>query len=148
MPTKTSARQLTRSDALTTLFDRVGVTRSSAIRVTGGGALVGLLWLRRQGYENIGYGWAGDDAPRQELDAILVTRTCDEIALKRLLAVGRQVRPGGVFIFRHRLESEGCALGIEWLLDQAGFITEWRLNRAHRALVIARRRDVAMRKAA
>ena len=145
---KPAARRLSRTAALTTLFDAVGVTRSSVIRVTGGGALVGLLWLRRHGYDRVGYGWAGNDAPRQEPDAILVTATCDEITLKRLLAVGRQVRPGGVFIFRHRLESEGEALGIEWLLDQAGFVTERRLNGAHRALVIARRRDLAMCRAA
>lgn len=147
MPNST-ARRLSRTAALSTLFDAVGVTRSSIIRVTGGGALVGLLWLRRHGYDHVGYGWAGSNAPRQEPDAVLVTHTCDEISLKRLLAVGRQVRPGGVFIFRHRLETEGCALGIEWLLDQAGFITERRLNGAHRVLVIARRRDLAMCKAA
>jgi hypothetical protein len=141
MPKSTACR-LSRSAALTALFDAVGVTPSSVIRVTGGGALVGLLWLRRHGYDHVGYG------PRQEPDAILVTHTCDEIALKRLLAVGRQVRPGGVFIFSHRLESEGCALGIEWLLDQAGFMTERRLNGAHRALVVARRRESAMCKAA
>jgi hypothetical protein len=145
---KSTARHLSRTAALTSLFDAAGVTQSSIIRVTGGGALTGLLWLRRHGYDHVGYGWAGSDAPRQEPDAILVTHTCDEIALKRLLAVGRQVRPGGVFIFRHRLESEGCALGIEWLLDQAGFVTERRLNGARRALVIARRRESAMCKAA
>jgi hypothetical protein len=145
---KSTARRLSRTAALTTLFDTVGLTRSSVIRVTGGGALVGLLWLRRHGYDHVGYGWAGSDALPQEPDAILVIHTCDEIALKRLLAVGRQVRPGGLFIFPHRLESEGCALGIEWLLDQAGFITERRLNGARRALVIARRRELAICKAA
>ncbi|HLZ73518.1 hypothetical protein [Phenylobacterium sp.] len=145
---KSVAYPLSRTAAVTALLDAAGLTQSSIIRVTGEGALVALLWLRRHGYDHVGYGWAGADAPRQEPDAILVTHTCDEIALKRLLAVGRQVRPGGVFIFRHRLESEGCALGIEWLLDQAGFATERRLTGAHRGLVIARRRSLAMCKAA
>ena len=144
---KSTAPPLSRTSALTALLDAVGVTKSSLIRVTGGGALTGLLWLRRHGYERVGYGWAGSDALPQEPDAVLVTATCDEIALKRLLSVGRQVRAGGVFIFRHRLNSAGCALGIEWLLDQAGFVTERRFNGAHRALVIARRRSLAMCKA-
>ena len=129
-------------------LDSAGVSRSSNLRVTGPGALAALLWLRRHGYHHAGYGWAGNDAPRQEPDAVLVARTCDEITLKRLLDVGRKVRPGGLFIFRCRLDSEGSALGIEWLLDQAGFATERRLNGARRALVIARRRDYAMCKAA
>ncbi|WP_293370857.1 hypothetical protein [Phenylobacterium sp.] len=145
---KSAARCTSRAAMLTTLLDGAGITRSSVIRVTGDGALAGLLWLRRHGYEGVGYGWSGANAPRLEPDAVLVAHTCDEITLKRLLAVGRQVRPGGVFVFQHRLESEGCALGIEWLLDQAGFITERRLNGARRALIIARRRDSAMCKAA
>jgi hypothetical protein len=147
MPNAT-AHCLSRTAALTALLDAVGVTRASRIRVTGDGALIGLLWLRRHGYDRVGYGWVGRDAQPQESDAVLVAATCDEITLKRLLAVGRQVRPGGVFIFRHRLETEGCALGIEWMLDQAGFTTERRLKGAHRALIVARRRSLAMCKAA
>ena len=139
---------LARTGALTMLLDSAGITRSSVMRVTGPGALTALLWLRRNGYDRVGYGWAGEDAPSHEADAILVAHTCDEITLKRLIAVGRQVRPGGVFVFRHRLKSEGEARGIEWLLEQAGFTTVRRLNGSRRALVIARRRDLAMCEAA
>jgi hypothetical protein len=145
---KSIASGPSRTVALTMLLDSAGITRSSILRVTGRGALTALLWMRRNGYAHAGYGWAGADAPCHDADAILVAHTCDEITLKRLLAVGRQVRPGGVFIFRHRLRSEGEARGIEWLLEQAGFTTVRRLNGSRRALVIARRRELAMCEAA
>jgi hypothetical protein len=81
-------------------------------------------------------------------DALIVAHTCNEIDLKHLLAVGRQVRPGGAFIFRLRLERDSSTLGVDWLLETAGFTTEARLDGGRRALVMARRRTLALREAA
>jgi hypothetical protein len=139
---------LSQTASLTTLLERVGVTKSSIIRVTGPNALSALLWLCRHGYQQVGYVRAGEGSPHEEPDAILVAHTCDEVDLKRLLTVGRQVRAGGAFIFQLRLDPEGSALGVEWLLEQAGFTTERRFDGERRALIIARRRALAIRKAA
>jgi hypothetical protein len=139
---------LSQTASLTTLLEGVGVTKSSVIRVTGPSALCALLWLCRHGYQQVGYVRAGEGSPHEEPDAILVAHTCDEVDLKRLLTVGRQVRPGGAFIFQLHLVPEGSALGVDWLLEQAGFAIERRFDGERRALIIARRRALAMRKAA
>lgn len=145
---KSSACGLSQTAALNALLESVGVTKSSLIRMTGPGALPALLWLCRHGYDQVGYMRAGDGCPHEEPDAIVVAHTCDEVELKRLLAAGRQVRPGGAFIFQVRSGPNASPLGVEWLLDQAGFTMERRLDGERRALIVARRRTLAMRKAA
>ena len=140
---------LVQTAQLVAQLERAGVGKSSVIRVTGPSALSALLWLCRHGYEQVGYVRPGEGAPHEsEPDAILVAHTCDEIDLKKLLTVGRLVRPGGVFMFQVRTGSEASALGVDWLLESAGFTTEQRLDGERRALIIARRRALAMRKAA
>lgn len=145
---KSIAGGLLTTAPLIALLESVGVTKSSVIRVTGPSSLSALLWLCRHDYQQVGYMRAIDGAPHEEPDAIIVAHTCNEIDLKRLLAVGRQVRPGGVFIFQLRAGEDDNALAVDWLLAQAGFSTEQRLEGGHRALVIARRRTLALRKAA
>lgn len=133
---------------LADLLESVGVSKSSIIRVTGPSSLSALLWFCRHGYEQVGYVRLGEGCPHDEPDAIIVAHTCNELDLKRLLSVGRQVRPGGVFIFKFRSAADSSPLGVEWLLQQAGFTTEQRLERGRRALIVARRRTIALRKAA
>jgi hypothetical protein len=65
-----------------------------------------------------------------------------------MLSVGRLVRPGGVFVFQIRGEQAASALGVDWLLATAGFTTEQRFDGERRALVIARRRALPLRRAA
>ncbi|THD83244.1 MAG: hypothetical protein E7812_00145 [Phenylobacterium sp.] len=145
---KSIAGGLLTTAPLIALLESVGVGRSSVIRVTGSSSLSALLWLCRHDYQQVGYMRAIDGAPHEEPDAIIVAHTCNELDLKRLLAVGRQVRPGGVFIFQLRAGDGGSALAVDWLLEQAGFTPERRLEGGHRALIVARRRTLALSKAA
>jgi hypothetical protein len=135
--------------SLVDFLARAGVTRSSTIRVTGPSALSALLWLCRHGYDQVGYVRAEAGSPHEaEPDAIIVAHTCGELELKRLLAFGRHVRPGGVFLFRLRTGPGASTAGLEWMLKQAGLSVEARLDGERRALVIARRAAVAVRQAA
>lgn len=125
-----------------------GIGKSSRIQVTGPSALSALLWLCRHGYDQVGYIRSGEGAPHeQEPDAILVAHTCGELELKRAVRVARQVRPGGVLIFRLRTHPGSSPLGVEWLLKQHGFAVERRLDGERRALLVARR-VVTLQKAA
>jgi hypothetical protein len=133
---------------LADLLERVGVSKSSIIRVTGPSSFSALLWFCRHGYDQVGYVRPGEGCPHEEPDAIIVAHTCNELDLKRLLSVGRQVRADGVFIFQFRSAGDASPLGLEWLLDQSGFTIDQRLDRGRRALIVARRRAIAFRKAA
>ncbi|MBS0361051.1 MAG: hypothetical protein JSR98_06700 [Proteobacteria bacterium] len=148
--TKSITPSPSQAASLGVLLDSVGVTKSSVIRVTGPGALPALLWLCRRGYDQVGYVRADDGAPYEELheepDAIIAAQTCGEIELKRLLAVGRQVRPGGFFIFQLRAGPD--ALGVDWLLERNGFVAERRVTAGRRTLFVTRRRAPSLRKAA
>jgi hypothetical protein len=145
---KSIAGGLLQAAPLVALLERVGVTKSSVIRVTGPSALSALLWLCRHDYQQVGYMCAVDSGPHEAPDAIIVAHTCNELDLKRLLTFGRQVRPGGVFIFQLRTGEDESTLGVDWMLEAAGFSTEQRLDGEHRSLIIARRRALAMRRAA
>ncbi|MGZ3403536.1 MAG: hypothetical protein ACXWKN_10035 [Phenylobacterium sp.] len=146
---KSIAGGLVQSAQLVALLERAGITKTSIIRVTGPSSLSAMLWLCRHGYEQVGYVRAAEGCPHEQApDALIVAHTCNEIDLKQLLAVGRQVRPGGAFIFQLRLERDGSPLGVDWLLEAAGFSTEARLDGGRRALIIARRRSFALREAA
>src|SRR6201995_3688156 len=112
------------TDPLAALLDRVGVSKSSIIRITGPSALGALLWFCRHGYDQVGYVRPGEGSPHEAPDAIIVAHTCNELELKHLLAVGRQVKPGGVFIFRARTPVQSSLLAVDWLLGQAGFDVE------------------------
>jgi hypothetical protein len=133
---------------LADLLQSVGVSKTSVIRVTGPSSLSALLWFCRHGYDHVGYVRPGEGCPHEEPDAMLVAHTCNELELKRLLSVARQVRPDGVFIFQFRSAGDAGPMAVEWLLDRAGFTTDRRLQRGRRALFVARRRAVALRKAA
>ena len=141
-------RGLFKAAPLVKLLERVGVTRASVIRVTGPGSLSPLLWLCRHGFQQVGYVRAGEGWPHEEPDAILAAHTCNELDLKRLLAVARQVRAGGVFLFQVRTDGGTDLLAIEWMLGAAGFEIARRLEGGHRALFVARRRAIAIQKAA
>jgi hypothetical protein len=139
--------------SLAEILERVGVFKSSVIRVTGPSSLSALVWFCRHGFERVGYVRPGDDCLHEEPDAIIVAHPCNELDLKRLLNVGRQVRPGGVFIFQVRSfqvrsAADASPFAIDGLLQQAGFATEQRLERGRRDLIVARRRTMAFRKAA
>jgi len=135
-----SADRPAHPDLLPRFLREAGVSKASRIGVTGPSALSALLWLCRHGYDHVGYIRSGEGAPHEEQsDAILVAHTCGELELKRALSVARQVRPGGVFIFRLRTHPGSSLLGVEWLLKQHGFSVERRLEGVRRALVVARR---------
>jgi len=140
---------LLQAQELVALLERAGVTQSSAIRVIGPHGLPALLWLCRHGYADVGcfrpsVGLPHDDEP----DAILVAHTCGEIELKRLLPVARQVRPDGALIFQLWSGTDADPLAIEWLLQSAGFQPEARFDGERRALIVARRRSLTLRRAA
>lgn len=140
---------LVQPTSLLAFLERAGVAKSSVIRVTGPSALSALLWLCRHDYDHVGYVRGAEGAPHEEEpDAIIVAHTCRELELKRLLTVGRQVRPGGAFIFRLRTDPGSHPLGLEWMLRQAGFSVEQRLDGARRALIIARRAPILAQRAA
>jgi hypothetical protein len=130
------------------LLASVGVTKLSVIRITGPSALGALLWFCRHDFDEVGYVRPGDGAPHEPPDAIIVAHTCNELELKRLLAVGRQVKPGGVFLFRCRVPGQSTLMALDWLLDRAGFVIDRQIVRHGRALVVARRRAAQMLKAA
>jgi hypothetical protein len=133
------------ADALMTMLERAGITKSSVIRVTGPSAFATLIWLFRHGYEQVGYVRAAEGSPHENPDAIIAAHACNELELKRMLIVGRQVRPGGTFIFL--LHTDHSEAGVDWLLETAGLRRDGHLNGAHRTLVIARR-SLPFRKAA
>jgi hypothetical protein len=145
---ESTARGVFKTASFAELLESVGVSKSSVIRVTGPSSLSALIWFCRHGFEQVGYVRPGEGCLHEEPDAIIVAHTCNELDLKRLLSVGRQVRPGGVFIFQFRSAADASPLAIDWLLQQAGFTAEQRLERGRRALIVARRRTVALRKAA
>lgn len=135
--------------SLADLLERAGVTRSSIIRLAGSSSLPALLWLCRHGYDQVGCLRAGGGLPHEdEPDAILATHTCGELELKLLLPLARQLRPGGVFVFRLRTGPGSSAVALEWLLKQVGLSLERRVDTGRRALVVARRTAITLRKAA
>ena len=62
--------------------------------------------------------------------------------------LARHVRAGGLFIFRLLADTGSSPLTLVRLLEQHGFSVQRRIDRGRRALVVARREDAAMRKAA
>lgn len=143
------AGDLTPPAPLVELLERAGVTKSSLIRVTGPSSLSALLWLCRHGYDQVGYMRPGEGAPHEdEPDAILVAHTCGELELKPLLSAARQLQPGGAFIVRLRTGPGSSPVGLEWLLKQYGLSVERRIEGDRRALIVARRTAIALRKAA
>jgi hypothetical protein len=133
---------------LESLLAEVGVTKSSVIHITGQGALGALLWFCHHDFEHVGYVRPGDGSPHESPDAVIVAHTCNELELKRLLAMGRQVKPGGVFLFRRRVSVQSTPMAVDWLLEQAGFVTDRQIVSHGRALVVARRRATQMLRAA
>lgn len=140
---------LLQAQELVALLERAGVTKSSTIRVVGPHGLPALLWLCRHGYADVGCFRPGAGLPHdEEPDAVLVAHTCGEIELKRLLPLARQVRPDGALVFKLRTEAGAEPLAIDWLLEAAGFRSEARFDGERRALIVARRRTLALRRAA
>lgn len=140
---------LVKPDSLVAFLAQAGVDRSSVIRVTGPSALSAMLWLCRHGYDQVGYIRPEAGSPHEEEpDAIIVAHTCGELELKHLLSVGRRVRPGGAFVFRLRTGPGSSPLAVEWMLKQAGFSIEGRLDGERRALIVARHTALALAKAA
>jgi hypothetical protein len=145
----TDAGEVSQPASLPALLARAGVTSASVIRVTGPGALPALLWLCRHGYDQVGYVRSGPGGPHEEEpDALLVAHTLGDLELKLLLPMTRQLRPSGVLIFRHRVGPGSSAVALEWLLKQHGLVLETRLAYAARELVVARRAESALRRAA
>lgn len=130
------------------LLEQAGVTRSSNIRVVGPGALALVCWFCRHGYDQAGCICTDEGSPHEEPDAVLVAQPCGELDLKRLLSIGRQVRPGGVFIFQLKVGPGASLAAVDWLLQHAGFTIERRADSRRRTLVVARRRAFALQQAA
>ena len=138
----------TQAAHLAALLEQAGVTKSSVIRTVGPGALPALLWFCRHGYDQAGCVCAGEGSPHEEPDVVVVAQPCGELDLKRLLSVGRQVRPGGAFIFQLRSSPEASLAAVDWMLQHAGFTLERRLDSRRRTLIVARRRAFAWQAAA
>lgn len=130
------------------LLEQAGVSKLASIRVAGPGALAVVLGLRRHDYDQAGCVCAGEGSPHEEPDVVLVAQPCGELDLKRLLSVGRQVRPGGAFIFQLKAGPGASLTAVEWLLQHAGFTLERHLGSSRGALILARRRAFAPRQAA
>jgi hypothetical protein len=134
---------------LVALLENAGVTKSSVIRVTGPGSLPALLWLCRHGYDQVGCMRAGQNSPHEDdPDAIVVAHTCGDLELKLLLPMSREVRPGGLFIFRLRTCPGSSPVGLQWLLKKFGLVVEHRIENSRRAVIVARRNMVALQQAA
>jgi hypothetical protein len=149
MPQDSSSGLLS-SDPLISLLERAHVTKSSLIRVTGSSGLSALLWLCRHGYEQVGYLKPGH-GPHEQPDALIVAHTCDEAALRDLLATGPHVREGGALIFQSPLPRVLAfrADPIHRLLKSHGYELEECHHGQRRELHVARRQSpVPLRKAA
>jgi hypothetical protein len=144
-----SSTGLSSGSELLGLLGQAHVQKSDLIRVTGPSGLSALLWLCRQGFEQVGYMKPGY-GPHEEPDALIVAHTCDELSLRRLLGAGPHVREGGVLIFQSTLcdASATRADPIHRLLESHGYRVERCLHGARRELHVARRCEPRARKAA
>jgi hypothetical protein len=144
-----SSSGLLSSDPLISLLERAHVTKSSLIRVTGSSGLSALLWLCRHDYQQVGYLKPGH-GPHEQPDALIVAHTCDEAALRDLLATGPHVREGGALIFQSPLPGvlAGRADPIHRLLKSHGYELEECHHGQRRELHVARRQPNAWLKAA
>jgi hypothetical protein len=134
---------------LVALLARAGVSKTSVIRVTGSGSLAALLWLCRHGYDQVGCLRAGQSSPHEDdPDAIFVAHACGDLELRRLLPMAREVRPGGLFIFRLRAAPALGRAGLDPLLASFGLVVEHRIANDHRAVIITRRSAAALKQAA
>jgi hypothetical protein len=149
MPQDSSSGLLS-SVPLISLLERAHVTKSSLIRVTGSSGLSALLWLCRHGYEQVGYLKPGH-GPHEQPDALIVAHTCDEAALRDLLATGPHVREGGALVFQSPLPRLLAFRDdpVHRLLKSHGYVVEECHHGQRRELHVARRQSpVALRKAA
>lgn len=127
------------------LLEAAGVTTSSAILVTGSGGISALIWLCRRGYDQVGCLRSGNGCACEQPDALLIAQICDLATLDHILRSGPHLREDGVLIFQCRGEAQPLLAS---LLQRKGFQLERRLHGAHRDLIVARRRSVALAQAA
>jgi len=142
-----SSPGLSRGPDLVDLLEQSQVHKSSLIRVTGPSGLSALLWLCRQGYEQVGYLRPGH-GPHEQPDALIIAHTCDQLSLQRLLSTGPHVREGGVLIFQSPLPAQAEGDLIHRCLARFGYAVERCLPGTRRELHVARRRPQAWKKAA
>ena len=76
----------------------------------------------------------------------MVASTCNDIELKRLLPLARQL--GGHFVVRLRTDGPDHDSAVDWMLRDAGLKVVGRINHGHRTLVAAERSVAALAKAA
>ena len=136
------------ASALSNVFEAAAIDRHSLIQLTGPDALASLLWLCRQGFENVGYVKCGQPHPAEPVDALVIPHRCTADELLTLLDGAPSVRPGGSLIFR---SASGAAeeSAIENVLQRFGYRLHRRFGDARRVLNVARRRTpLALAKAA
>lgn len=136
------------SISLSQLLSESGVQPGSVIRVTGPGSLPALLWLCRRGYEKVGCLQAGQRAPADDAQALLVAHTATANWLSDLLDRGPHVREGGVMIVQTAHAPAANDGVVEAVFRGHGFNVVRRLSGAHREVLVARRRPSELRAAA
>ena len=129
--------------ALTRVLRQAGVTRQSAVRVTGPAGLTAVLWLYRHGYGQAAYVHANWVASTRSADALLIPHPCGGEELAGLLDRGDCLRDGGVLIVQTPAELTDFELDtMVALLDARGYRLEHRLFEKGRAVFIARRSSI------
>jgi hypothetical protein len=135
--------------ALAHVLHRAGVTKGSAIRVTGPTGPTAVLWLYRHGYERAAYVHPNWVATMGSVDALLVPHACGAQELSDLLHNARCMREGAVLIVQ--TPPNGSAQGLDSipdLLRPMGYRIEHCLSEKGREVCIASFHDVDYKKAA
>ncbi len=129
-------------DPLSSILNDAGVTRASAVRVTGKAGLAPLIWLCRMGFDNVAYLRPGDAGPADPGDALLILHSATAGELERLLDDHGRLREGGVLIVQTpagRAPNSGRD-PIHAVLEEAGYVVERCIHRHSREVHVARRR--------
>lgn len=126
-----------------------GVTKASAIRVTGPAGPTAVLWLYRHGYEHADYVHAHWVATMGSVDALLVPHACGAQELADLLQDAKWMREGAVVIVQTLAnDSSPGHHSIPDLLEPLGYQIERCLSDKGRNVCIARLGGMGFKKAA
>jgi hypothetical protein len=127
-------------DLLSVILQDAGVTKDSAVRVTGKAGLASLIWLCRMGFDNVAYVRPGDPAPTDPGDVLLVLHSASTAELEQILADHGRVREGGVLIAQTSdVRTPDDRAPIHLLLERAGYAVERCIARRSREVHVARR---------
>lgn len=127
-------------DLLSVILKDAGVTKDSAVRVTGKAGLAPLIWLCRMGFDNVAYIRPGDPAPTDTGDALLVLHSASAAELEQILADHGRLREGGVLIVQTPdVRTPDGRDPIHLILERAGYAVERCIARRSREVHVARR---------